>query len=289
MSKQRQTTTRELGLAFSLGSLLLLGLPACAAEQGDVQFEVWGEEYIEDEIPEDEFEDGWSAKYDQFLVVIGNVVVADGSDVGGELSETRLYDLTSSGPHDVGRLDGLEAGQWKNVGYEIPQADDDTKRHGSASADDLEMMQDNSYSVFASGTVTNGDREFTFSWGFDGETRYEDCVDVRDGQQTRGIVISDGGSDTHQLTVHGDHLFYDDLAAEDAVLRFEALAQADTDGDGDVTLAELDDVLLSELSSDLGSYGVGAFDVDTLGDFVRASTTSLGHFDGEGHCSAKLR
>ncbi len=285
----RQTNACHLRPPVRWGLTCLALLPACAAEEGDVRFETWGEAYIEDEIPEEEFEDGWSVKYDKFLVVLGPIRVEDGGDLGGELSDSTLYDLTDPGPHEVGQLTGLEAGQWANVSYEIPRADEATRRHETAARDDLTLMQDNGYAVFVSGTASNGDREMAFSWGFDVASRYEDCVDTRDGQETRGIVISDGGSVTHQLTIHGDHLFYDDLSASDAVLRVDALAEADADEDGEVTLAELDDVSLSELSSDMGSYGVGAFDVDTLGDFVRAATTSLGHFDGEGHCSAKVQ
>jgi hypothetical protein len=91
------------------------------------------------------------------------------------------------------------------------------------------------------------------------------------------------------VTVHGDHLFYDDLASPDALLRFEAMAAADADADGEVTLEELHQVRLASLSSDQGTYGVGSFDIDDLGAFVRAATQTVGHYDGEGHCVARAR
>lgn len=277
-------------IVFKSSSCAALLLPlGCAAEEGDLRFEVWGEEYIEDGIPSAEFEDGWSVTYERFLVVLGNVTVADGGETGGSLAGTRLYDLTRPGPQLVGELSGLEAGQWPNVAYEIPRAGDETQRHESARSGDLKLMRDGGYTLFAEGRARQGDREKTFAWGFDVPTRYEDCVDVRGGQETYGVVVSHGGSATHQLTIHGDHLFYDDLASGDAALRFEALAAADADDDGEITLDELSEVSLSELSSEDGRYGVGAFDVDTLGEFVAAATTSVGHFDGEGHCTATAR
>ncbi|MGE3673147.1 MAG: hypothetical protein AB7K71_25965, partial [Polyangiaceae bacterium] len=86
-----------------------------------------------------------------------------------------------------------------------------------------------------------------------------------------------------QLTIQGDHLFYDDLTAENADLRFNSMAAADTNSDGEVTREELAAVQLFDLTE--GSYGTGsASGVNTLDDFVEALTTTLGHFRGEGHC-----
>lgn len=281
-------SSRALGLGLLAASLVACG----GEEQGDVRFEVWGEEYIEEGIPSEEFEDGWSATYDKFLIVLGRVRVAKDGEVGGELEEARLYDLVTPGPHLVGELTGLAAGGWSNVGYDNLVADATTVVDGSATDDDLEWMREGGYAVYVEGRIEKDEGAAlvtkTFRWGVETGTRYDRCVDVRGGQETEGIVITDGASVTHELTIHGDHLFYDDLAG-DAVLRATAIAAADADEDGEVTLTELEQVPLSSLSADVGSYGVGGFDIDTLGQFVRASTTSLGHFDGEGHCRSRPR
>ena len=160
-----------------------------------------------------------------------------------------------------------------------------TELHQSAGSDDATLMQDQGYSVYVEGTATKGAESFTFAWGFTDATGYADCVDVGGGQETSGIVVPDGAAVDVQLTIHGDHLFYDDLASEDALLRFDHMAAADADMDGVVTLDELDAVDLATIPTGEGTYGVGAGDVDTLGEFVRASTRTLGHFNGEGHCT----
>ena len=98
-------------------------------------------------------------------------------------------------------------------------------------------------------------------------------------------MVTNGGNESVQLTIHGDHFFYDDLASEEAVPRFNAMAAADTSGDGKVTLDELGAVKLVDI--DEGTYGTGsASHVDDLGAFVQALTATLGHYRGEGHCAA---
>jgi hypothetical protein len=277
---------------LALAPLFALHLAACGSDvgEGDVEFTVWGEEYIEEGIPEAEFEDGFSVRYDKFLIVLGDVEVAGGEGGAQTIEGARLYDLTKPGPHEMGTLKGIREGAHREVSYRNPAADGDTERHRSATNAQLEAMRDGGLRLSVSGTAESpeGD-EFTFAWGFSGTVEYSDCVDVRGGQETHGIVVGDRTTEEHELTIHGDHLFYDDLASPDARLRFAALARADANADGEVTLEELDEVRLASLSSKDGSYGVGAFDIDDLGAFVRATTHTVGHFDGEGHCVARER
>jgi hypothetical protein len=223
-------------------------------------------------------------------VVISDIEVAGGDAPDQSLDRARLYDLTKRGPHAIGTLRGLSEGAHREVSYRNSAADEDTARNDSASAAQLAFMQEDGLRLYTSGTATSPDGDqWTFAWGFTGTVEYQACVDVRGGQETHGIVVGDGTVEEHQVTIHGDHLFYDDLASADALLRFQTLAAADADQDGDLTLAELDEVSLSSLDSDDGTYGVGAYDIDDLGVFVRAATYTVGHFDGEGHCVAKTR
>ena len=67
--------------------------------------------------------------------------------------------------------------------------------------------------------------------------------------------------------------------------RFNAMAAADANANGEVTLDELSAVKLVDIPE--GTYGTGsASNVDDLGAFVRALTATLGHYRGEGHCAA---
>jgi hypothetical protein len=77
---------------------------------------------------------------------------------------------------------------------------------------------------------------------------------------------------TVPLAIHGDHLFYDGLENPDAVVRGVAIAEADADADGTVTLDELDAVHVAGLGYEVGQYS----DVTTLGEFVTFLTRTLG-------------
>ncbi len=55
----------------------------------------------------------------------------------------------------------------------------------------------------------------------------------------------------------------------------------DGDGDGQVTLAELEAVDIAPLGYTVGKFG----EVRDLRQFVTHLTTTLGHIDGEGHCT----
>ena len=115
------------------------------------------------------------------------------------------------------------------------------------------------------------------------------CVDVTAATPSLNKVFNAalpvGGTDVSELTTHGDHFFYDRLKAspDPAIatsLRFEALAAADTNADGEVTLEELDAAPI-----DVTTYDPSGFDATTLGAFVKQLVRTVGHFRGEGECA----
>jgi hypothetical protein len=140
------------------------------------------------------------------------------------------------------------------------------------------------FRLYAEGSAVLGDVQKTFHWGFNGTVAHARCVDVSSDQEITGLVVPDGGEAIMQATIHGDHLFYDDLQSPAAQARFQHIADADADADGEVTLAELDAVPLANIPPEQGSFGVGASDVNDLGAYVRAATHTVGHYNGEGHC-----
>ena len=77
--------------------------------------------------------------------------------------------------------------------------------------------------------------------------------------------------------------------APDAVfarLRFDAIAGADANGDREVTLDELGAVQLTTLP--MTQYSTGPLpNVRTLRDFVTYLVSTVGHFNGEGHCQER--
>jgi len=275
-----------------VGALAVAHLTACGSSDdadgsGSARFSVWGEEYIERGIPAELFADGWSVTYSKFLIVIGDIVVADErAGEAGRLGGNELFDLASAGPHAAGTLDSLPARTWNRVSYAVLGADQSTGLHSSATEDDLALMRQGGQSVHVTGVASRGDQRMTFAWGFSGSTRYSSCVAEVDGREVEGVAITNGGTEAVELTIHGDHLFYDDLASPEALPRFDAMAAADVNADDEVTLEELTAMRLVTIAA--GSYGTGsASDVDDLGAFVRAQTGTLGHFRGEGHCVAQ--
>ncbi|WP_433927803.1 hypothetical protein AB3662_32230 [Sorangium cellulosum] len=254
-----------------------------ASGAGRVEFTTWGEDYIEQEIPAADLEDGWSIQYQKFLFVLRDVTVADrDGNVGARMQGSILFDHTKAGPKPVVAFDDLEAKPWESVSYEIGPADADTALDG-ATEEDKAFMIGAGASVHIEATARKGDVEKRLDWTFSPATRYADCKGEKGGKEIDGVLVTNGGTDTVELTIHGDHFFYDDLQAATAARRFAPIAAADADDDGAVTLEELAAVRL--VAIDEGTYGTGsAGNVNDLGAFVTALSRTLGHFRGEGEC-----
>lgn len=230
-----------------------LGLAACGS--GEWRVEIWGEEYIEEGIPAADFADGCSATFDRFSVNVAEAALLDGNgEVVGQTGVGR-FDLTSPGPQEVGTV-AVPAGTYTTARFVI------APEGGSA--------------IEASGTLTCGGESVTFDGSFATETTYACGLDA--------LTIPADGTATTQLTIHGDHLFYDGLDNPDAEVRGQALVDADTDGDGAVTMAELEAVDVAPLGYSVGQYS----DVTDLGAFTTFLMGTLGHVDGEGHCQVDL-
>ena len=279
---------KSISRRFGATALTIAALAGCGSDDGSagrgtVQVTIWGEEYVERGIPADVFEDGWSVRFQEFLVMLTGYYL--GGDAGGQESEAAtLFDLVKPGPHPVGTFE-LSAGAWPEFGYTIGPAASETVGAETASAEQLEFMLDNGHGLFVAGVASRDGEEKSFAWGFGNTTRYDGCVSEMDGREVAGIDVVNGGKEVVEITVHGDHFFYDDLASQSAVPRFDAIAAADVDNDGEVSLGELSELKLVEIP--VGTYGTGsASQVDDLGAFVRALTTTVGHFRGEGHCVA---
>lgn len=276
--------------------LVLTSAPGCGSESagtspGTVSLSLWGEDYIADSIPPlmgntVGFEDGWTLRYTRFLVNVGDFTVAasDGT-AGGALAPMRVYDLkTTATPYAVGRISGVPSRRMDRVSYRIAPATA-ASAAGNATAADLALMQAGGYGLYVEGEGTRMGTTVRFRWGFTQGVRFEACS-TPDG--AAGLAVPSGGNVDAQITLHGDHLFYDDLQSPDARLRFDAIAAADADRDGTVTLEELARVDLTTLPS--SQYGGGDMGrVRTLRDFVTAVSATIGHFNGEGHCQERVQ
>ncbi|HLV19861.1 MAG TPA: hypothetical protein VKZ49_03235 [Polyangiaceae bacterium] len=270
---------------FLMVASLLLGCSDDADAPGTATITTWGEAFIEQGIPAEELADGWSVRFEEFLVVLGPAYLRRGGEVAS-LDGSQLIDLVQAGPHTLGTLE-LAPGSWDDVGYALAPASDDTRAHASATAEQLAAMQTGPYSVRVRGRATHAEVTKTFDWAFATAVNHSRCEGASGGRAIPGVELAAGGAQEVELTIHGDHLFYDDLVAEAPDLRFATLAEADDAGDADgaIDLEELASVSLSSVSE--GPYGTGNADVDQLAEFLEAQVATLGHFQGEGHCDVE--
>lgn len=209
-----------------------------------LRFAAWGEDFIEEGIPAETFVDGWQVEFESFSVVLSGVD-ADGEALPGSF-EVDLAEPSGGMGHALGMLDVAAAG--------TPMV--------SWTVETLEVR----------GRATQGEVTKAFDWMFEPQARYVAC--------DTGTPLSEGEVMDVILTVHADHLFYDDLDSEEPNVAFDLIAAADGDGDGTVTMDEL-------RGQDIRSqvrYQVGGRDIEDLHAFIAAQARTVGHINGEGHC-----
>ncbi len=274
------TTRQSIFLSTLLPTLAMLSA-GCSEEVGDYEVRIYGEAFIEEGIPADTFADGWSLHFDEFVVVVSGVEVS-GSDGSGALQGAFVFDLTHASEGEgqlVGTL-AVPAGSYAALDYRVG-ADADAMAVSlgdvvSASEEQVERMNDEGYTLYVAGQATREGATIEFAWGFSTDTTYVDC-------ETGGSLDRDHRLES-QLTIHADHLFYDDLVSADPNVAFDLIASADANMDGVVTEAELTDVdITGETRYQVGNQT----DVKDLWAFIEAQTRTVGHIDGEGHCSVQ--
>jgi hypothetical protein len=256
-------TTTTLAVVICLAT----GCEVAAEGEGTLRIRAYGEEFIEDAIPADAVVDGWSITFSKFLVSVGEIS-ADGMPLEGWF----VFDLAQSSGgagHEVGTLT-VPAGLVEHLDYRVAPSRSATA--GNATAADVELMNGMGWSLRVEGTATRAAESIAFAWGFDTDTAYTHCHTEQE--------VSDGGEATSQMTLHADHLFYDDLELPEPNVTFDLVASADAEPDGEVTPEELRAVDITGLAN----YGVGSRDITNLWTFIAAQTSTLGHIDGEGHC-----
>lgn len=288
----------------SVARVALVALVACSEASGDadgkgsVTFTTWGEAYIEKEIPpkspegEVIVEDGWTVRYGKFLIVIADVAVAEeGKSPVAKLATPKLFDMHAPGEKAVVAFADLPGKPYTHVSYAVSPATGAVELGAGATEADKQIMVTGGYSLYVEGTATKGTRVKSFAWGFKTSTLYDRCKGEISGKETDGVVVTNGGDDNVQLTIHGDHLFYDDLQSPEAKIRLDNIAAADADNDGNVTLEELGAVQLADKTKiTAGPYGTGsASGINDLRAFVEALSRTVGHFRGEGECLARAR
>jgi hypothetical protein len=295
----------------SLFSLLAL-LTACdGASTGSVQVFVEAEDTIPEGLApgtgEEDVIDGWTVRYDKFLVAIGNFEAGRTSDPSDVLVAADVYivDLLNlpAGGFVLAEFSDVEAIRWDKVGYSLPNPTADARPAEGTSTADRDLMVKAGWSVYFEGEISKPDGQscaldgsgacdpapaVKFAWGLAAGTSFADCAPP---SGDLGFAVPSGGTAQVKPTVHGDHWFFTNITqgAEITERRAQWIADADLDRDGETTLAELEQVPAAAVfPAELGYNLSGAIvPITTARDYLEAQARTLGDFQGEGECPTR--
>lgn len=282
----------------------VISLSACAPSEGTLRVLVEAEDTIVNGIPaqmgssSEGFEDGWSLTFERFYVNVGQVTIADsqGHQVSVPMafaSGDRVFDLKRSPQTELFTVTRVPARRYERVSYLSLPAGPTTNMDAVPAEDRPGMM---GVSTWITAVARKpGRRDIRIDWKFTDGWEYFDCQGPED-RPGPGTVIAEGGTTTLRITMHGDHWFWQRFAQEGSPTRFDPIANADTmmgpyrgNNDGQTTLEELDMVPIALVPPADGAFNVGGRDITTLGEYMRASTGTNGHIDGDGVCRSRRR
>jgi hypothetical protein len=289
-----------------LGVVTLLAVtslfPGCLPKDtrdppGKLQFVARGSEGVASGIAADRFVDGWSVTFDRFLVKLSGGFSENGGGRGpsggdddcvvysdrpgsNRLLELGLPSGTAGDLHGARQQAGFVRGLGEKCRFGIslaPYRADDLVLGAGVSSSDVSTMEGSSSSdgalVYARGSGTKEGRTVRFSLLFTTPQSFHDCGTGSMGEG--GTIRIDSNATVEALvTLHGERLFADELRPN-TTLRFEPFADADArygDGDGEVTMKELEKVPLADL---VAAVGPGHYDIPAFVLQGGLDTTSL--------------
>jgi hypothetical protein len=198
-----------------------------------------------------ETEDGWTVTIDRLLLGIGALELeGDGCNHYGQTRYTRLFDFTvGDQPHRVGIAYALGD---CDLGFDLRTPESNSLRGPGVSEGDIAAMRAATVdawvfeaeptSVLVIGGASDGARQVRFEWRFRKQYEIKACSEGPTGEPGTAVAIEGEAELGRLIAVDARELFRGDDEAEEMPLRFGEMADADANGDGDVSLAELEDV-----------------------------------------------
>lgn len=281
---------------------LLLCLLSCVGgnDGGAVEVRVSGQEFVRTGWPtvdgDDlvEFNDKWDVKFEHVVLGISAFALIDDDDsIVSNSPSVAIVDVRS-GDADLWALTNVEAKRWPNVGYRFEAPGGDAEVVGDVPDDIVKAMRDGNLSMWLEGTGSKEGQSVHFTFAISSSVSLHHCWNGNDN--TDGIVVGEGRTSEVELTLHMDHLFWDDHDADMPRLLFGPLAYAANE-DGELTLNDLESQRLSDLKDADGSPLVDnegkpivyvprvQLSDNNLKAYVIDTALTVGHFNGEGHCS----
>lgn len=211
--------------------------------------------------------DGWKVTFERVLVVIGRPALdGDNCEAYGEADYFHLFDGRLPTAQKLAIVYGLHS---CTLSYRVRNADSETVLGAGITEEDRKLMRtgaDDPYtqgfgvSILLRGSATKSGVTKRFDWSMRRDRiRYEKCsLEGKESDDTgTELSLSAGDALTVELQVHAETVLQNLLLAEKSQPRFDPIALADDrgNGDGNVTLEELDKIPLSDVGVDVVELG----------------------------------
>lgn len=204
------------------------------------------------------FLDGWTVKFDRWLVSVGSVGLNQpGTDpgqqqkVGALVAQQKgpwIVDVTKPSSNEETELLTFDKGSDGKAfdtqvryafSFDLSPATQGAKKLNVASSDSalVDRMIQMGYSNYVEGVATHEPDSSTafkdypttvkFSFGWGGTVSYINCSNPRNGneeEKNRGVQPKQDKAEPAAITLHLEHLFWDKLNVENPPLRFDPVA-----------------------------------------------------------------
>jgi hypothetical protein len=282
---------RAAARSIVLSAVTALGacVPADEAELlGSVSFTVRGTHSTSAGVDSARFVDGWEVRFGRVLVSFKTMTIGrvGESDVCAYRGRGARSDVVFDARYGIEQtFNGIRPDDCRDVGIVLGPPGAATEPADGAGPEDLfELAGDPPAFLLVEGSARRVDRTVGFSLRFDsarGPMQFGGC-----GGPERGVRI-DGGERKHVVVeIAADALFHEGFSPF-AVSRFAPFVDADNDGDGDgvVTMAELDALRLASVQRYSSLYQLPDGSTrGSFGDYVRALLRFSVRYGGTGGC-----
>jgi len=283
-----------------LALTVLIAIAGCAAQTGSGTLDVAasGEAAAVDGYPSSTgvaFADGWTMRWDFVLISIADFYVAHAGARTMLEAEPTVVNLHDAVLQNVWSFPALAARRDEDVGYQIVPPIASARRVGTVTDAQIATMMAGGIAYWLHGTAHHpAHHDVVLDLQIPMHTSMTACTNAMD--MTDGLVVAPSGTTDVQVTFHLDHVFFDSIVVAEPSLRFEAYAAA-AGSDFVVTFDELASQPLANLHDIDGSplmdgsaqlfYDPGSTPLarQDLRSFVYHQATTVGHFNGEGHCT----
>jgi hypothetical protein len=251
--------------------------------------------------------DGWNVSFDRVVVNIGQASLGNGCDEYSQADYTRILDVTKQSNQKLSILYGIGT---CDLRFRVAAPTVDAVLGDNVSEDVKTQLRTpggdpyvplGGVAIDMAGTAVRGAVTKHFRLVFRPRVRYGNCR--LDEDAGPGINLASSAVEVYDIRIEAEAVLRDDVDAAMASLRFEPFANADQDGDGNVTLDELRHVPIAEVRDggafEAGTYefdddagvfrNAGAIPITTFGDYVyELLLPSLPRFRDTGNCTVGL-